>query len=356
MGTRIAPTADLACVYTLISGVPVLARDPETVQIGFEPPNCLILHHAPADSVTILRRMNGSATAAEVLKTHNADPLLWSDLLGRLLDAHLLVPAQAWSFTDVLPGPFLEPERDSLVHRYGIPVARRALQARQDAIVVVRGSGRVATAVAASLATSGVGHVHQQPDRALRRADLPDSDGGPAPTGPTTGVDSPTAHDSALLAANLRRAAPGVRVYPPAAHHRVSLVVLCGDGPPSPSLAAELTDLQLPHLAVAAGLTTAVVGPFVLPGRSSCLNCAFRLRSEVDIGRGVLEEGLRQELRVPPAQLVAACASLTVSEALAYLDGVAQPATLDGTIEWSLGELAPRRRSWSVHPDCGCTA
>lgn len=359
MDTSTLPALDLAGAYTLISGLVVLARDPDTVQIGTEPPHWMILHHAPAGSMHILRRLDGSASLGQILLSCGADPLLWNDLLSRLVEAQLLVPAHQWSFSGVVASPFLEPERDSLVHRYGIPAARRALQARQDAIVVVRGTGRTATAVAMSLAAAGVGHVHQQPDRSLRLADLPETiPGGPPRAGAGAGqlgVGSPTAQDGAVLAANLRRSAPGVRVHAPAAHHRVSLVVLAGDGPPSPSLAAELTDRQLPHLAVAAGLRTAVIGPFVLPGRSSCLICALRRRSEVDAGRSAFEEALRQELRVPPAQLVGLASALAVAETLAHLDGVAEPATLNGTIEWSVGELAPRRRTWSVHPDCGCT-
>ena len=59
METRSAdPTdpIDLSGMYTLISGLPVLARSDDVVQIGGEPPHWLLLHHAPADSVTILRR------------------------------------------------------------------------------------------------------------------------------------------------------------------------------------------------------------------------------------------------------------------------------------------------------------
>ena len=357
MGVRTSRPFDLSAVYTLISGLAVLSRGPETVQIGSEPPHSLILHDAPADSVQILRRLNGTVPVATVLQHFRADPLLWRELLNQLVEAHLLVPAHLWSFSGVTAGPFLEPERDSLVHRFGIPAARRALQARQDAIVVVRGTGRVATAIAASLAAAGVGHVHQQPDRALRLGDLADQTTGTLAGRPLdSSITSPTAGDAATLAANLRRSAPGVRVHAPAPHHRVTLVVLAGDGPPSPSLAAELTGLQLPHLAVTAGLTTAAVGPFVLPGRTSCLICALRQRSEIDRFRGTLEEELRHEVRVPPAQLTAAAASIAVADALSHIDGMIAPSTLDGTIEWFVGDLAPRRRSWTVHPECGCTA
>lgn len=368
MTARLAELIDLDDIYVLISGVPVVARGDDTVQIGSEPLNCLILHRAPARSVSILRHLDGTRSAATVLRAHGADPVLWRGLLTRLKEAGLLVTSGDWSFPGLSAGPFLEPERDSLVHRHGVNVARRVLQARKDAVVVVRGTGRIATAVASFLAASGLGHVHQQPDRALRLADLPEiqpsspSDGASrsrhAPDSPpssnVTAMAAPTRADAAALAANLRRVAPNLDVHKPAPYHRVDLVVLAGDGPPAPSLAAELTEQRVPHLAIRAGLTHAVVGPFVLPGRSSCLICALRQRSDLDGGRARFEEGLRRELVVPPARLVCTAATLAVSDALDHLDGVTVPSTLDGTLEWSLGDPAPRRRSWAVHPDCGC--
>jgi hypothetical protein len=220
------------------------------------------------------------------------------------------------------------------------------------------------------LALSGVGHVHHQPDRALRLADVsefsaagPPAAGSPAdaPVGAPhharssgTGIDAPSAADFAVLSTNLRRAAPTINIHPPVTQHRIALVVLAGDGPPAPSLAAELTGQRIPHLAVSAGMTKAVLGPFVLPGRSSCLLCALRQRTELDDGRPALEEDMRRQLVVPPAQLVASATALAVGDALDHVDGVRIPGTVDGTVEWQLGDLAPRRRSWAAHPDCGC--
>ncbi|MET3803930.1 hypothetical protein ABIB25_000916 [Nakamurella sp. UYEF19] len=376
---------DLTAVYTLIGGLVVTARADDTVQIGSEPAHSVLLHHPPADSVAILQSLDGTNTVADILDHHHADTRVWVDVLTRLRGAQLLIPAADWSFPGVGPEPFLVPERDSLVHRHGVATAGRVLQARQDAVVVVRGTGRLATAVAVALGLAGLGHVHLQPDRPLRPIDLPTSvdtrrvdprKGGsdpdddaarPAPQragssgrltnawpGPSAG--SSVRADAALLATHLRRSVPGIRVHAPAAHHRVSLVVLVGDGPPAPSLAAELTDRRVPHLAVRAGLTGAVVGPLVLPGRSSCLVCALRYRTEADAGRPALEESMRHDLVVPPTALVCAAAALTVAETLDHIDGIIVPGTVDGTAEWQLGEPAPRRRSWTVHPDCGCGA
>ena len=374
MTPRRAGPIDVAEVYTLIKGITVIGRSAGTVQIGSEPPAAVLLHHPPPHAVSILRGIDGTSPLSAVLVRYRADVRIWTSLLEDLRDARLLVPVTQWTFARLPGGPNLESERDSLVQRHGVPVARLALQARHDALVVVRGSGRVATAIATALLDSGVGHVHQQPDRALRLAELPDpaSAAGLLPTvrSPSTPQDSDAPRAAvdrrdgtqgaavkaagALLAAHLRRVAPDARVHAPAAHLRVALTVLAGDGPPSPSLAAELTDRRLPHLAVRAGLITAVVGPLVLPGRSSCVLCALRYRTESDGGRPEVEEGMRREVVLPPAQLVTAASWLAVNEVLDHLEGITVPATVDGTVEWQLGTFAARRRSWSVHPDCGC--
>ncbi len=372
-----AQTIDLSRAYSLIRGVAVIARSPTAVQIGSEPPRCVVVQNAPPNTVDILRRLNGTTPVRQILQQYSGDARIWGPLLSQLRDIHLLVRAEQWSFPGVQPGPYLEAERDSLVHRHGVEVARQVLRARRDAVVVVRGSGRVATAVATSLAVAGLGHVHQEPDRPLRLADLPSADGGARPTrdpyGPAgrTAVaggssgsaqrrvrndPGPPPTDAALLAANLRRLAPNVQVHRPAAHLKVALMVLAGDGPPAQSLAAELTGRRIPHLAVRAGLTTAVAGPFVLPGRSSCLLCASRLRTELDAERPALDPADPAGLIVPPTALVCVAAAMAVGDALDHIDGTAVPGTVDGTLEWRLGELGPRRRSWAVHPDCGCTA
>ena len=354
MTAGLVDPVSMSGVYTLISGVPVVARDDDTVQIGGEPPHWLLLHRPPTDAVHILRGLNGTSSLGAVLARHSAHEYQWRDILTVLLQTGLLVPAAQWAFPGVSPGPSDESERDSLVHRHGIPMAQRILRARRDAVVLIRGSGRVASAVATALATSGIGHVHQQPDRALRLADLTQVPAGGRPAGGT--IDPPTKADAALLAADLRRAAPGVDVHPPAPHHRVALVVLAGDGTPAPSLGAELCAQRTAHLPVRAGLSRAQVGPLVLPGRSACLGCGLRARVEIDPGRQSAEEALRQILLVPPTQLVVAAAAIGVTQALAHLDGVSVPAAVDGSLEWQLGDLAPRRRSLIPHPECGCGA
>ena len=53
--------------------------------------------------------------------------------------------------------------------------------------------------------------------------------------------------------------------------------------------------------------------------------------------------------------LATAVAAQTCLQVLAFLDGgTPAPPAVDGTLEVSLADGAVRRRSWSVHPSCGC--
>ena len=141
---------------------------------------------------------------------------------------------------------------------------------------------------------------------------------------------------------------PAPQVYP-------ALHVLAGDGPADPVAAAELTAAGIPHLQVWAGPGRAVIGPLVLPGRSSCLHCADLYRTQADPYWPRIAAD-RRDRRAPPTTAAAvAVAALAVRESLDQLEGVRRPATLDGTLDWSAA-TGTRRRTWTIHPQCGCQA
>jgi hypothetical protein len=99
------------------------------------------------------------------------------------------------------------------------------------------------------------------------------------------------------------------------------------------------------------------VGPFVLPGRSSCLRCADLHRSDRDPGWPAVAAQLgavpaRTACDVALATLVAAQAALQV---LCLIDGGPLPPTVGGTLETRLPAGVTRRRGWAVHPACGCS-
>jgi hypothetical protein len=339
---------DMSRRYALSDTARVICRSTDSVQIGIDEPRCVVVHQAPSETPSVLAALDGARTVAAVLTSHDADPVLWRALLDQLLAIELLVPTESAepgpTFT---PGAHLSDERSGLVLRHGHAAATRILQARDDALVVLRGSGVLAAPVATLLAASGVGHIHHEPTRPTpwTLATTP-----PPPPAPVRGAGRARGE----VAAELLRTHPTVRVHPPAAHQHPTIVLLAGDPVPDLGVAASLVRSRVPHLAMTTGIARSVVGPLVLPGRSSCLSCAHRRRTDADPDWPNVARTLAGERTRASALVTSAAAHLAAGQLLEHIDGAACPQTVNGTLEWRAGDPVPRRRTWDLHPDCGC--
>jgi len=328
---------DLSARYALSADIPLIVRSPDELQIGVEEPRRVCLLNAPPDAATILAELDGLRPVDTVLKAHDADPMVWGSLLAELLAAGLLVDAARSAHRPgAVPG-HLAGERIGLAHRHGQAAATRILQARQDALVVVHGDCAAATLVATLVAAAGVGHVHHDPSPPGA-----DPDARPRPAAGSTAT-------RALRAAN-----PLVRTHRPAAHQSPTLVVLVGEQVPDLVRAAILVHQRIPHLAVLTQAARALVGPLVLPGRSSCLGCVNRHRADADPGWPAVAGQLSRQTPRAPVTISAMAACLAVGQTLELIDGTGVPTTVNGSVEWTPDALAPRRRTWPAHPDCGC--
>lgn len=330
---------DVAAVrYRLGHGLRLVDRGDNTLQVGTDAPRRVILQHAPADAATVLRSLDGEEPVPTLLQRTGADPELWSALFRRLADAGLL--GTTGTATDPVLG--LAGERAHLTHRYGADSAEMLLARRADAIIEIQGAGRVASGIALQLAASGIGHLHHAPDRPLGRQDL---------LPPMN--ESQLPDDRSRLAARLRAVSERIQVSPVAGHQRPSLVVIAGDGPADATATTHLVDDGIPHLAVWAGPSRAVVGPLVLPGMSSCLWCAELSRVDADDGWPLVRQVVHGQPLPPATVLAAGAAALATAEILDLVEATRRPTTVDGTVEWDVTHL-PRRRSWIPHPQCPC--
>lgn len=328
---------DLSARYALPADVPLIVRSPDELQIGVEEPRRVCLLNAPPEAASILGELDGMRPVGSVLRAHDADPTVWGAVLGELLAAGLLVDAARASHRPAAVPGHLAGERIGLAHRHGPAAATLILQARQDAVVVVVGDCAAATLVATLVAAAGVGHVHHDP-----------SPPGPGPDAPPR----PSAGASATRA--LRAANPLVRTHRPAAHQSPTLVVLVGQQVPDMVRAATLVHQRIPHLAVLTQAGRALVGPLVLPGRSSCLGCVNRHRADADPGWPAVAGQLSRQTPRAPVTISAMAACFAAVQTLELIDGTGVPTTVNGSVEWTHDGLSPRRRTWPEHPDCGC--
>lgn len=132
---------------------------------------------------------------------------------------------------------------------------------------------------------------------------------------------------------------------------------------PDPRLVQAVMRLRIPHLLVRVRDGRGVIGPFVVPGRTSCLRCADLTRTDADPSWPRLAAQLSgREGRAERAVIAA-----TVAAAVAQLDmffARTHPApgtpredalALDRTIEWDLRSTQLVTRRWPRHPHCDCT-
>lgn len=218
-----------------------------------------------------------------------------------------------------------------------------AAEHRRGASVLVLGGGRVGAPLAALLAAAGTGAVAVVDVGAARPQD--------AGVG---GLDLADVGQRRGDAATERLRATSPSLGPVG---EPDLVVLAPVRSEELDAAREQLPRGVSHLLVEVRDTVGVVGPLVLPGRSACLRCLDLTRTDLDPGWPALAAQLASPSRQadacdgPLAVMVAAQAALQV---LMLLDGTADPASVGGTLELALPDWRWRRRTWPVHPECGC--
>jgi hypothetical protein len=334
----------------LAPGRVALWRSPSCLQLGLDEQRALVLDHVPAPLAALLKRMDGIRSTAELVAEAQAAGFSRRDALTMLADLHRCGLVQDTSTAD--PGPpgwhrvaLANEAANWSIHTTG--ATRHVLCARREATVRVIGSGRVAVAVATALAAAGVGHLALHTSGAVTAADL------------GTGYlpDDLGRTRAAASADAVRRAAPDVSV---AARRRPDLIVLCDVVVPEPAMVTELHESGVAHLIGYAHEGTAMVGPLVWPGRSSCLRCAQLHRAEVDLAWPKLAAQLVGLVATAGLACTQLAAALTVEQVLAALAGPAAgmpvPPTWQATLEVDPVRGSLRRHSRPTHPRCGCGA
>ncbi|MCW2529541.1 MAG: UBA/THIF-type binding protein [Pseudonocardiales bacterium] len=251
----------------------------------------------------------------------------------------------------------LAPDLAALGGRFG-DHASGVLEARGHRRIAIHGGGRLPTLIAALLAASGIGHVHV--------ADLGEVNLRDAIPGGLSAADE-GGRIAVAASAAIRRAAPDTDTSAVSAKPADLTVLTTGVPVPRP-LAASFAFAGQPHLVAGVWGAAAVIGPLVLPGRSSCLQCADLQRRDRDPAWPALAAQLEasRQIREPSDVCVGAiAAAVAANHCLQYLDSeylagerveTEASACIDGTLELALPDWRLRRRSWPAHPDCTCGA
>ncbi|CCQ17046.1 putative uncharacterized protein [Rhodococcus sp. AW25M09] len=136
------------------------------------------------------------------------------------------------------------------------------------------------------------------------------------------------------------------------------IVVLADDLVAEPRLVTDLVRLRIPHLQVRLRDGKGLVGPFVLPGRTSCLRCADLTRCDFEPEWPHLSAQLLGTVGQASSATVLATAAFAFAqlESLIGRTDAALPETADCTMELNFAATGTtvHRRLWSKHPHCDC--
>jgi bacteriocin biosynthesis cyclodehydratase domain-containing protein len=138
--------------------------------------------------------------------------------------------------------------------------------------------------------------------------------------------------------------------------------VLVGVGEPPRELLDGWLREAVPHLVVRLVEGRAVVGPFVVPGRTACLRCIDAYLTEHDPAWPLLVEQYSRACRTDradgiPEPVDAALAAVAVGWAVRDLEAYAEggrPASWSTTTTLDPQPSEVTARTWPPHPHCGC--
>ena len=328
-------------------------RDPGTVQFGLDPARAVVIGGLDAPRARLVEALDGTRDRAGVhavaaqLGVPRPDAVALLDLLagaGVLIDG--AADTGALAALDLVERDRVAPDLASLslLHPDGGPAA---LARRRAAAVGVRGAGRVGAIVATLLAAAGTGRVVPDDSDRVRAGDL-------GIAGPP--IASVGRRRDASLRASIAAQFPQTRTATLRGRRALDAVVVAGPARLQHGHGDDLVRDGVPHLYVDVRETTGILGPFVLPGRTACLQCQVLQRTDRDPGwlhLQAMAPGPPPPCDTVLATLVAAQACLHL---LTFLDsgGELLPPSADGTLETALPHGPTRRRTWRPHPACGC--
>ena len=272
------------------SGARLIPRAPDAVQIGTDPPRVVSWSCSAARvACSILAALDGASTGRSGADHPRRRPAGVERAAGPTAGGRAAGPVEQVG-RDSADVARRAPDRRTigLAHRHGQAAASRILQARDDALVVVRGRLWWRTSIpGASLSprpASGI--CTTTPDRSRRT--LRPHTGGTVPPGPSA-TRQRAAGDASRPCGSIRRPPTNIRrswCWP------ATRCPIWAWPRPGRSSGSRIWRCRR------AG--RAVVGPLVLPGRSSCLSCAHRHRTDADPGwPAVARQLARRSPRAP---------------------------------------------------------
>lgn len=326
----------------LISGVMALQRNHTDVQIGLDPQHGVVVNNLAPVVARLLRSLDGTATLTALVERAGTHAPVLRRVLRTLASRGLLTDASTI------------PDRSSAQRQAVALWAMRTcvpadvfMRRLEQASVTVDGEGGLAVVVAQLLAACGVGHVAAESAGKVTQSEI----------GMSYQWDDVGRRRRDAIATAVSSANPATATTPVPSDRGPDLLVLTDTLVLPPHRVDQLMGERQPHLPVRFRDGVGVVGPLVLPGRTSCLRCADLHRCDLDRAwPRVANQLIGRTGRADPAS-THATAALTVGQVLrAVQDSGEHPPLWNATLELDLASGNVTRRTWLPHPRCTCGA
>ncbi|MPY80706.1 MAG: TOMM precursor leader peptide-binding protein [Actinophytocola sp.] len=325
-----------------IPGVRAVQRNHTDVQVGLDPRHAVVIDNLPPAVARLLRSLDGTATMAALVERAGAHAPVLRRVLDTLASRGLLIDAST------IPDRHDVRRQDAALWamRTGMPHDVFAQRIAQTSIVV-SGEGGLAVAVAQVLAVCGVGHVAAESAGTVTRAEI----------GISYRWDDIGRRRRDAIATAVSTANPATATVPVPSDRGPDLLVFTDTLVLPPHRVDQLMGERQPHLPVRFRDGVGVVGPLVLPGRTSCLRCADLHRCDLDRAWSrVANQLIGRTGRADPAS-THATAALAAGQILRTVqDGGEHPPLWNATLELDLVSGDVTRRTWLPHPRCTCGA
>lgn len=291
---------------SLLPGVPVVSLRDGSLQVGCDPDRAVRLTDPPEGTLGLLAALTGEHTRNELSQQCGVPLRLVEDLVA-VLGRHRLLACDS-----AQEGPLA-----------GTPVARLVTDVS------------LGTDLALALLTEGVQRVQVVDPRdgaAIRQAvrrRLPE---------PSDVLDRLEVVDHV----SRRPLAPGTPT-----------ILATGRLEPDPVVVEALVRNDDPHVVARPRPGGALLGPFVVPGLTSCLACADLTRVSLDPTWVEQRAALTTTRADFPAPLVPWLVSTVVAQ-LACWALAGRPDLVDRTVDIDVHDWRQRWRAWRPHPRCGC--
>ncbi|MBA0127072.1 hypothetical protein H0B56_16090 [Haloechinothrix sp. YIM 98757] len=328
----------------LVPGIGVFRRGGTELQVGLDPRHAVVISGVSSELATVLGALDGTSGLPTLLADlGTADRAQLRRVLTELTERGLVDDAATHHIPHGCPSDTaLWGTRASGTR----PLDGAALGDRcAHSMMLVHGDGPLCRAVATGLATAGIGHVAVETTGTMATADVTRGD--------RSGDIGRPRHAAVVDA--VRDANPTTDTAPVPSDRYPDLAVLTDAVVPSPELVHRLMSERIPHLPVRVRDGTGIVGPLVVPGRTSCLHCADLHRAERDSGWPWVAGRLAGRPRPAGPVSSHAVAALAVGQAVRSLWSDNEPCpTWNTTLELDVFDGRLRQRSWQPHARCGC--